>query len=104
MLENILILITELSSKFKMSANIRDGDVESSQEEMICSKCSEKIIGKAMKVVSLQNNLLQISSYDCFVQAGARHWHEACFVCADCGIKLIGAKVVNCHDSKKEDG
>ena len=62
MLENIL-LITELSSKFKMSANIRDGEVESSQEEMICSKCSEKIIGKAMKVVSSQNDLLFLLNF-----------------------------------------
>ena len=85
-----------------MNTNIRDGDVESSQEEMICSKCSEKIIGKAMKVVSRQNNFIQIHSKTLF-QAGARHWHETCFVCADCGIKLIGAKVINCQDST-EDG
>ena len=74
-----------------MSTN-KDEAVESSQEEMICSNCSEKIIGKAMKVVSWLNTLLHISS-QLFQAGGGRYWHEACFVCADCGIKLIGCKV-----------
>ena len=53
-----------------MSTN-KDEAVESSQEEMICSNCSEKIIGKAMKVVSWLNTLLHISSQLCFrLEAG----------------------------------
>ena len=40
-----------IPSVIKMSAK-KDEAVEASQEEMICSNCSEKIIGKAMKVVS----------------------------------------------------
>ena len=48
-----------------------DEAVESTQEEMICSNCSEKIIGKAMKVVSSINTLLHISSQLCFrLEAG----------------------------------
>lgn len=35
-----------------MNVNNKDGDSVSSSEQMICTKCSEKIIGKAMKVVS----------------------------------------------------
>ena len=50
-------------SVFKMNVNIRDETIESSQEEMICSKCSEKIIGKAMKVVSWQNKPHHKSSH-----------------------------------------
>merc|ERR1719210_2406417 len=49
-------------------------DMEQNQEEMICTKCGEHILGKAMK-------------------AGDTYWHESHFTCSECGVRLRDAKV-----------
>eukprot|EP00092_Neocalanus_flemingeri_P027310 GFUD01029621.1.p1 GENE.GFUD01029621.1~~GFUD01029621.1.p1 ORF type:complete len:187 (+),score=44.70 GFUD01029621.1:118-678(+) len=58
-------------------------------ETMVCTKCGENIVGKAMK-------------------AGDKYWHESHFLCSDCGVRLRDTKVFQkdgalfCdHDYKK---
>ena len=50
------------------------GHPEVGEQELVCHKCGEVIVGRAMK-------------------AGDVCWHESHFTCSDCGIRLKDTKV-----------
>ena len=63
------------------------------QQEMVCSKCGEMIVGRAMKVSGERSMVKMMVTR---LQAGDRYWHERCFTCSDCGIRLRDTKVNTC--------
>ena len=63
------------------------------QQEMVCSKCGEMIVGRAMKV---SGERWMVKMMVTRLQAGDRYWHERCFTCSDCGIRLRDTKVNTC--------
>lgn len=62
-----VFLLTTASEDLKMSSG-------GGEENMECSQCGERIVGKAMK-------------------ANDKYWHENHFLCCDCGVKLNNTKV-----------
>ena len=72
-------------------------EVEQDQEVMICTKCGQNIVGKALKVITAHtsNSLFKPLTVTVYIhcQAGDTYWHEAHFTCSECGLRLRDSKV-----------